>query len=280
MSRRLRATIATVTAVAAAACLGQLVSPLGGAQAANTASASYGWGKATQVWDWERGESTDGWREFADGTGQVAIYYGQLGLDSGPASHGSSATSRGDVVAWLGGNAHSRGRWEFRMKSKQWAIAAPYQIRLELVPADTAPTSCGTTTVTLASWKGYTSSTPPATTSTAFGVTSGTSTWTGAAAKLPQANTFHSYALQITDKWMTWFVDGKPVGRLYVNTAPSAFATPLVPRLVLDGAPGTPMTHTNTTIDWDRYYDLSRAGTSIPTSTSLSKQSAPVSGMC
>lgn len=275
MTRRMRAALATTVAALGAAALAPVLSPLDGAHAASTASSTFGWGGASEVWDWERGESTAGWRDFADGTGRVGIYYGQLGIDSGPASY--NTTAKGDVVAWLDGNAHSRGRWEFRMKSKQWATATPYQVRLELVPAGTAPASCGTTTVTMASWNGYTSST-----ATQLGVRSGTSTWTRAPLALNQANVFHTYAVEIKDTAITWFVDAKPVGRLTSTAAPGAFTTTaLVPRLVLDGPAGTAMTHTRATTDWDRYFTLAKAGSTIPSTTpALAAATAPVSGMC
>ncbi|MDO7869518.1 family 16 glycosylhydrolase [Nocardioides jiangxiensis] len=275
MSRRVRAAVATAVATLAATALAPLLSPLGGASAATSAGAAFGWGGASEVWDWERGESTTGWRDVADGTGRVGIYYGQLGLDSGPASY--SSTASGDVLAWLDGNAHSRGRWEFRMKSKQWATATPYQVRLELVPAGTPASSCGTTAVTLASWNGYTSSTP-----TRLGVRNGTSRWTLAPFTLNQANVFHTYAVEIKDTAITWFVDAKAVGRLTSTQAPGAFSTTaLVPRLVLDGPAGTAMTHTRATTDWDRYFTLARAGATIPTTTpSLTATTTAVSGMC
>lgn len=275
MIRRFRAGIATAAAALVAAGLSPFISPLGGANAATTASSTYGWGGATEVWDWERGESTVGWRDFVDGTGRVGIYYGQLGLDSGPASYNATAT--GDVVTWLDGNAHSRGRWEFRMKSKQWATATAYQVRLELVPAGTLPSSCGTTAVTLASWNGYTSST-----STQLGVRNGASTWTRTPLALSQANVFHTYAVEIKDTAMTWFVDGKAVGSLTSAQAPGAFTTtPLVPRLVLDGTAGKAMTHTRATTDWDRYFSLAKAGSTIPSTTpALTPATTPVTGMC
>lgn len=271
MSRRLRAVAATTVAAAVAAFIGPQVAPALRADAAE-AGITYGWGSIGEVHDWERGESTGGWGEFADGTGRVAILYGQLGLDSGPAAYSQTAT--GDIASWLGNSGHADGRWELKVKARQWAVAAPYAMRLELVPAGTPANACGSTTVTLASWSGVG-------TSVGYGVRAGTSRWTRSISLGSNNNVFHTYAFERKSSAMTWFVDGKATARLTASSAPGAFTSAhLVPRLVLDGAPDTAMTHSRMTMDWARWFSLARAGKTAPSTTPAPTRSAAVSGVC
>lgn len=270
MIRRLRTVIATAVAVASAAVVGPQVLPLGTAAASDQASVNWDWGRIAEVGDWERGESTSGWQTWADGSGRVDIYYGQLAVDSGPAAFNKTAS--GDVVTWKAGTGRSRGRWEFRVKAQQWAAAKAFPMRLELVPANTAPGSCGGVTVTLARWTGFASA-------TTFGIRRGANSWTRSLS-LNNANTFHTFGFELRDTTMTWFVDGQPRARLTSTQAPTAFPTTgLVPRMVLDGTPGTAMTHTRLAADWIRYFTLDRAGRAVP-ATPAPSRSASVSGVC
>ncbi|GGO91239.1 hypothetical protein GCM10011584_24850 [Nocardioides phosphati] len=267
---RLRTAVATAVAVAAAALVGPHVVPVGEAAAATAASKTWDWGPIAEVGDWEQGQSTAGWQTWADGTGRVDIYYGQLAVDSGPAAFNQTAT--GDVVTTKTGAGHVRGRWELRVKAQQWAAARAYPMRLELVPAGTGPTACGATTVTLAKWTGFGST-------TRFGIRQGASRWLSSVS-LNNNNTFHLFGFELTDTTMTWFVDGQPRARLTAAEAPEAFPTAgLVPRMVLNGASGTAMTHTRLAADWIRYFTLDRAGRTVP-ATAPPTRSDAVSGVC
>lgn len=267
---RLRTLAATGVAVAAAALAGPHVLPLGAAGAGTIASETWDWGPIAEVGDWERGESTGGWETWADGSGRVDIYYGQLAVDSGPAAFNQTAT--GDVVTWKSGAGHARGRWELKVKAQQWAAAKPYPMRLELVPSGTAPGSCGGVTVTLAAWTGFDAT-------TRLGIRRGANRWTRSVS-LDNANTFHTFGFELTGSTMTWFVDGQPRARLTSAQAPTAFPTAgLVPRMVLDATPGAPMTHTRLAADWIRYFTLDRTGRAVP-ATAAPTQGASVSGVC
>lgn len=270
MTRRLRTLVATSVAAALAAVAGPHVLPLGQAAASDQASVTWDWGPIAEVGDWERGESSTGWETWADGSGRVDIYYGQLAVDSGPAAFGQAAT--GDVATWKSGTGRSRGRWEFRVKAQQWAPARAYPMRIELVPAGISPTSCGGVTVTLARWTGFSSA-------TTLGIRRGANRWT-TSVSLDNANRFHTFGFELKDSAMTWFVDGQPRARLTAAQAPTAFPTTgLVPRMVLDGTPGTAMTHTRLAADWIRYFTLDRAGRTVP-ATPAPTQGAAVSGVC
>jgi hypothetical protein len=270
VSPRIRAFAATSIAAAVAALVGTQISPALRADAAE-AGITYAWGSIGEVFDWERGESTAGWGEFADGTGRIGIYYGQLGLDSGPARYNDTAT--GDLVSWLGNSGHADGRWELKVKARQWATATPYKLRLELVPAGTQPGACGATTVTLASWSGIGSTVN-------YGIRSGASRWIRSIS-LNTDNVFHTFAFERKSTAMTWFVDGKAVARLTSAAAPQAFtSTALVPRLVLDGKPEAEMTHTRMTMDWVRWFSLARAGKTAPSTTPAPTKGAAISGVC
>lgn len=272
MSGRLRAVGAALVATALAAVLGVALDPVDRASAGDAAAGdAFNWGRATETGDWERGESTANWREWADGTGRVAVMYGQLALDSGPVNFNGVAT--GDLATWREGSGHSRGRWELKVKLQQWnAIAARYKVRLELVPVGTLPGECGTTTITLARWTGHDAT-------TLLGVRTGEKRWI-TSVSLDNANKFHTFAVELKDAVMVWFVDGKPVARLTAAKAPAAFTTlGLVPRMVLDTTPGTETTQSRLAADWIRYFTLERVGNPIP-STPPPTEGPAVSGLC
>jgi hypothetical protein len=272
VTRRLRAAAATAIAAAVAALLGAHLTPAFRAVALAQAGTTYDWGSIGEVHDWERGESTGGWGEYADGSGRVAILYGQLGLESGPAAYSQTAT--GDIASWLGNSGHADGRWELKVKARQWATAAPYRMRLELVPAGTQPSACGAMTVTLATWSGTG-------TTVTYGVRAGTSRWIRSISLGNNTNLFHTFAFERKSTAMTWFVDGNAVARLTSATAPEAFTSAyLVPRLVLDGTAGTAMTHTRMTMDWVRWFSLARAGKTAPSTTPAPTKGAAISGVC
>jgi hypothetical protein len=269
---RIRALLATALAAALAFLLGPHVDPLDDASAATAAGDAWGWGRAAEVGDWEMGESTAGWKSWADGTGRAAIYYGQIAVHSGPA--GYRRTARGSVAVTKDGAGHTRGRWEIKVKAKEWETATDhYAMRIELVPAGTLPTACGDSTITLARWTGLSSP-------TTVGIRVGATRWTRTVS-LANNNNFHTFAVELTDTLLTWFVDGKPVARLTSSQAPEAFGTAgLVPRFVLGGKSGVPMTHTRMEADWVRWFTLDRAGKALPTTTPAPTKAAAVSGEC
>ena len=123
--------------------------PPGPVNAANT----YGWGK--HVWqDDFVGPRKGIWTVSAAGAGNVRTQHGMLTLNTG---------RTGSVSATLEGAGHSVGRWEIRLRSRQYsATAASYRVRTELVPAAGAPRTAAPAT----SRSSPTGSAPTARTST------------------------------------------------------------------------------------------------------------------
>ncbi|GAA1914600.1 family 16 glycosylhydrolase [Nocardioides hwasunensis] len=230
-----------------------------------TAAASLRWGKQIYDFDWEFGESlTDravigtrrrgSWTDVTTGTGRIALRNGALQMSSNSEGAGR-AGSYGSLVATLGGSATpAYGRWETRAMPMLTANGTTdYVVKAELIPVADVATGCDARAITLFE------ATPSTT-----GVTIGAKAASGAAwtRRLPVTtrDTFHAYAVEVTRKRITWFVDGRPVGKVTDRAAVSG--QPMTVRISMLDSGTAPMKTTRTLVDWVRGYP---AGTGRPT---------------
>lgn len=220
-----------------------------------TASRTYRWGTTRFDFDWEAGESlTDRpalgsaprgrWLDASDGTGRVALRNGAMQLSSnieGPGRLGS----RGSMWATLQGNPQRHGRWETRVMPMVFGGGAThYRVVGELVPTDPAQARCGARTITV------------------FDIDAGTagvrigangadgSSWTRTVPGITVNHAFHAYGVEVTERRITWFVDGKPVGK--VTDAGAVSGQPLTMRVTMQAVGAETMRTTRTLVDWVR----------------------------
>ena len=231
-----------------------------------SAGSTFKWGNPVENYSWESGESIAPWTEYSDGTGRVTNYIAMLTLDSG--LQDGRFRGFGDISSTLGTAGHAYGRWEMRVRAPIFPVAGAsigknYGVRLQLVPAGSSPTYDCSDAITLGQFDGYGST-------TTIGANNGTDSWT---TTIPGAqrnrDNWHTYAVEVTPKRISWFIDAKVVAT--VDNAAAVTGQSLVPRLALDGAgDGVWMNHTKLTADWVRYFSLDRPdarSTSAPAPT-------------
>jgi hypothetical protein len=173
----------------------------------------------------------------------VRDQHGMLTLDA-PKATGIN------VIATLLNHNQQYGRWEARVRSRQYGTGGtPYQLYWELVPK-TGAYHCGARDIVLASH------------------TLGRNTAWMHARNLPNSdflagkalqlsdNEFHTYAVEVTPDHISWFVDTKVIR---TERRPEAMrAADYAVRFRLQSIPGKQMRQGRMQMDWVRYYTLAR----------------------
>jgi beta-glucanase (GH16 family) len=155
-----------------------------------------------------------------------------------------------NVIATLLNHNRQQGRWEARVRSRQYGTGGtPYKLYWELVPR-TGGAHCGARDLVLASYS------------------LGSNTAWMHARNLPDLdfaaskstplsdNEFHTYAVEITADHISWFVDTKVIR---TERRPEAMrAADYAVRFRLQSVPGAQMRQGRMQMDWVRYYTLAR----------------------
>ena len=179
-------------------------------------------------------------RWHVEGPGAVRTQHGMLTLNTAKA---------GSVSATLRGTGHRTGRWEIRLRSRQYSRShAAYEVRTELVPAAARPQNCGARNIALNSYKlggnrahHYIRSLPNRQYSTHTGVNLGTDRW-------------HTFAVELTGRRISWFVDAHVVS---TERRPEAMSRlPYTVQFTMVAEPGKRMNRSRMQMDWLRYFTL------------------------
>lgn len=201
------------------------------------AQTTYDWGKP--IWqDDFVGPRKDLWR--VAGRGNVRNQHGMLTLNT---------ARKGSVSATLKGTGHKNGRWEIRLRSRQYSRAnASYKVRTELVPAAKRPQHCGARNIALNSYTlggnrahHYIRTLPNRQAVSHTGVNLGTDRW-------------HTFAVELTEKRVSWFVDGHVISTTRRSSANAKL--PYTVRFTMVGKPGARMNQSRMQMDWLRYFTL------------------------
>ena len=171
--------------------------------------------------------------------GTVRNQNGMLTLDA----------TRGTVTATVKGHLHRYGRWEARVRAKQYGTGnRPYRVLWELVPS--GPEHCGAQNIILSDY------------------TLGTNRSTMHARSLPDVeytasknlplsdNEFHTYAVEVTPDHISWFVDTKVIMTERRDSARTGALYTV--RFRLYGPARAKMNKGRMQMDWMRYYTLAR----------------------
>ncbi len=171
--------------------------------------------------------------------GTVRNQNGMLTLDA----------TRGTVTATVQGHQHRYGRWEARVRAKQYGTGnRPYRVLWELVPS--GPEHCGAQNIILSDY------------------TLGTNRSTMHARSLPDVeytadkvlplsdNEFHTYAVEVTPDHISWFVDTKVIMTERRSSARTGALYTV--RFRLYGPARATMNKGRMQMDWVRYYTLAR----------------------
>lgn len=238
-----------------------------------TAAQRFGW--RTMQWDfaWEFGESLSSgpyrgenirggsWVEHSDGTGRVAKYGGGLEFHSG--ERYDRARDFGTTTLTLQGKPGRLGRWELRERIRlEENNATPYTFVAELIPENPADRVCGAPTITIARAVVGGST-------IRIGGSAGSAIWSRTLSGYGRGEgTGRLYAVQVTSRRITWFVNGLAVASLGALSAIPKVPMTVRLRMVGDGA--KEMNKSHVLIDWVRHYDLDK-GLLAPKALALTK---------
>lgn len=208
------------------------------------AASTFGWWNKGIVWREEfeapyTGAMGPQW--VASGPGQVWHQNGMLTLN---------ATDAGTVSATLAGPGAEVGRWETRLRSRQYGRGdARYRVLAELVPAAGAEENCGGRNIGLASYtpngkaaRVYARTLPNVAHKAAHtGIDLGRDRW-------------HTYAVEVTRERISWFIDAHVVFTEKRDDLLSG--VPLTVRFTMEAKPDRVMNVSRMQMDWVRHWSL------------------------
>jgi hypothetical protein len=203
------------------------------------AQTTYGWGRPQWQDDFV-GHTKSFWHRA--GQGDVQNQHGMLTLNT---------ARRGGTSATLERPGHATGRWETRLRSRRYGSGATnYTVMTQLVPAGGRAQHCGARNIALESYRlgggraGFFIRNLPARQFTD-------------SQRLNLANDrWHTYAVEVTAKRISWFVDAHVITS---ERRPAALSgVPLTVRYTMAARRGAAMNQSRMQMDWLRYFDLSR----------------------
>lgn len=198
---------------------------------------TFGWYRGNTLTRYEFRGHTDAWWKVR-GRGVVQNQHGMLTLNT---------TKRGSVSATLDRAGHRYGRWEIRLRAKRYSTSgANYRVLTELVPAGRRKQHCGGRNIALESFKlgsnraKHYIHTLPENTFRAFrGMNLANDRW-------------HTFAVEVAPKHISWFVDSRVVS---TERRPAALSgVPLTVRFTMKAVPGRTMNQSRMQMDWLRHW--------------------------
>jgi hypothetical protein len=202
------------------------------------AGSEYGWGKPpvnyTFVGHLRKGQFR------VQGHGQVRNQHGMLTLNT--AGHGT-------VSATQVTRGHRVGRWEIRLRSRQYEHGHhPYRVLTELVPAGSRDRHCGGENVALESY------TPHQRVATHYIRSLPNHSYTAHKALRLHDDQWHTFAVEVTRKRISWFVDAHVISTEKRRDALTG--TPFAVKFTMQGLAHQRMDRSRMQMDWLRYWTL------------------------
>ncbi|MCW2775824.1 MAG: hypothetical protein JWN91_4150 [Nocardioides sp.] len=204
---------------------------------------TYGWGKAPVDYRFVGPLKRSQWK--VKGPGAVRNQHGMLTLNT---------AKRGTVSATQITQGHSVGRWEIRLRSRQYGHGGTnYRVLTELVPAGKRPEYCGAKNIAL---EAYT----PNKTIVSHYIRSRPDDRYFARTGLGLHNDqWHTFAVEVTKTRISWFVDAHVVSTERRDDALTG--VPFAVRFTMEGVDGKRMNQSRMQMDWLRYWTLRKPNT-------------------
>jgi hypothetical protein len=251
ISSRPRRLLASAGSAALALTLGLSMSPaIAPAQAHHAgvpgpihAGNTYGWGKAPVDYRFVGPLKHSQWQ--VKGPGAVRNQHGMLTLNT---------AKRGTVSATQVTRGHAVGRWEIRLRSRQYATGhQDYRVMTELVPAGNRPEHCGANNIALEAYQ-------PGRTMVSHYIRSRPDHRYFARKGLGLHNDqWHTFAVEVTRKRISWFVDAHVISTEKRDDALTG--VPFAVRFTMQGVEGKRMNQSRMQMDWLRYWTLRKPNT-------------------
>ena len=212
--------------------------PSGGTTYPTNAAKIFRWGSA-QIHDEFIGPLASTWAVNSAGAGLVRNQNGMLTLNT----TGTSGTVTAD---WNAG-ARQYGRWEARVRTRQYGTSAtPYRAFWELVP--TSGDQCARSIVLSDSTIGQNTAT--------MHVNNTDSDFSAAKVLDLRQDTFHTYAVEVTPDHISWFIDTRVV--MTERRSAARTGASYTVRFKMLAPQGARMNTGRMQMDWVRYYTLER----------------------
>jgi hypothetical protein len=205
---------------------------------------TYGWGGAPVDYRFVGHLDHRQWR--VKGPGLVRNQHGMLTLNT--SRHG------GTVSATQVTRGHKVGRWEVRLRSRQYGHGhQKYWVMTELVPAGKRADFCGAKNVALEAYA-------PNTRMVSHYIRSRPDHRYFARKGLGLHNDqWHTYAVEVTPKRISWFVDAHVISS--ETRGDALTGVPFAVRFTMQGVDGKRMNKSRMQMDWLRYWTLHRPNT-------------------
>ncbi len=204
---------------------------------------TYGWGKAPVDYRFVGQLKRSQWQ--VKGPGAVRNQHGMLTLNT---------AKRGTVSATQITKGHATGRWEIRLRSRQYGHGGlNYRVMTELVPAGKRPEYCGAKNIAL---EAYT----PNKTMVSHYIRSRPDHRYFARKGLGLHNDqWHTFAVEVTPRRISWFVDAHVISTERRKDALTG--VPFAVRFTMQGVDGKRMNQSRMQMDWLRYWTLRKPDT-------------------
>ncbi len=198
------------------------------------------WGSPAWGQEFESGRLSRHWR--SNHRRDVGQQKGMLTLQAGRRT--------GTLKVWADNHAATLGRWEARVRAREFSsVGQHYRYTWELVPAN-LDTRCGAKEIVLATYlpgqrrvRGHVRTLPD-------------NSFTFSRARDLRNRAWHTYAVEITKRHISWFVDTRVVR---TETRPAALSgVKYRPQFVMTAVPHKSMRPSYMQMDWVRYYTLAR----------------------
>lgn len=157
----------------------------------------------------------------------------------------------GTITVWPNNQAAVVGRWEARVRFREFGTkpGKHYRYTWELVPAD-GDTSCGANRIVIATFEPGDARVEGAVN------TLPNHSFTYSRKRALKSAYWHAYAIEVTKKHISWFVDTKVIR---TERRPAALSgVKFRPQFEMQAVPGATMKPSYMTMDWARYYTLKR----------------------
>lgn len=158
--------------------------------------------------------------------------------------------SSGSTGAVLRRHAYDRGRWEIRLRGKRFETEhTDFQVVAELIPAGKRAQHCGARDIGLAAYR------PTGNRARFYARTLPDNSFNAARRRMNLENNYwHTFAVEVTPKRISWFVDGKV--RRTERRKEALHGLPMALRLELRAVPGETMNLSRLQVDTVRYFSL------------------------
>jgi hypothetical protein len=202
---------------------------------------TYGWyhGNVSR-WEFRGGLSHREWK--VRGRGVVRTQHGMLTLNT---------TRRGSLSATLQRPGHRTGRWEIRVRSRHYdGSHTPYRVTTSLVPAGSRRQHCGARDIGLEDYV------PGQHRAHFFIHTLPDHAFVASRGVGLHNDQWHTFAVEVTEKHISWFVDAHVVRT--ERRAAALSGVPLTVRFAMIGVRGHRMDRSRMQMDWLRYWPANR----------------------